>query len=58
MGGEQAANVLAKVRRDHLGRAGQDWPEDEEEAFKAPVRANTKLRATPTTRGRACGTTA
>jgi 3-methylcrotonyl-CoA carboxylase beta subunit len=38
MGGEQAASVLARVRRDNLERAGKDWPEDEEEAFKAPTR--------------------
>jgi 3-methylcrotonyl-CoA carboxylase beta subunit len=38
MGGEQAASVLARVRRDSLERAGKEWPEDEEEAFKAPTR--------------------
>jgi 3-methylcrotonyl-CoA carboxylase beta subunit len=38
MGGEQAASVLAQVRRDGLERAGKTWPEDEEEAFKAPIR--------------------
>ena len=38
MGGEQAANVLAQVRRDGLERAGQSWSEDDEEAFKAPIR--------------------
>ena len=37
MGGEQAANVLAQVRRDNLERSGQAWPEDEEAAFKAPI---------------------
>jgi 3-methylcrotonyl-CoA carboxylase beta subunit len=37
MGGEQAANVLAQVRRDNLERSGQSWSEDEEEAFKAPI---------------------
>jgi 3-methylcrotonyl-CoA carboxylase beta subunit len=38
MGGEQAANVLAQVRRDGLEARGQQWPTDEEEAFKAPIR--------------------
>ncbi len=38
MGGEQAANVLAQVRRDNLEAKGQSWPADEEEAFKKPVR--------------------
>jgi 3-methylcrotonyl-CoA carboxylase beta subunit len=38
MGGEQAANVLAQVRRDALAARGQDWPLEAEEAFKAPIR--------------------
>ncbi|MEQ8393612.1 carboxyl transferase domain-containing protein [Thalassobaculum sp.] len=38
MGGEQAANVLAQVRRDGLEARGESWPEDEEVAFKAPIR--------------------
>ncbi|WP_425439862.1 carboxyl transferase domain-containing protein [Paraferrimonas sedimenticola] len=37
MGGEQAANVLAQVRSDGLKRKGIDWPQDEQEAFKAPI---------------------
>ncbi|MGH8617481.1 MAG: carboxyl transferase domain-containing protein [Burkholderiales bacterium] len=37
MGGEQAASVLAQVKRDALERAGQAWSADEERAFKAPV---------------------
>ena len=37
MGGEQAANVLAQVRRDGLDARGETWPEAEEEAFKAPL---------------------
>ena len=37
MGGEQAANVLAQVRRDGLEARGETWPEAEEEAFKAPL---------------------
>ena len=39
MGGEQAASVLATVRRDGLEARGEEWPEEAEEAFKAPIRA-------------------
>ena len=39
MGGEQAASVLATVRRDGLEARGQSWSAQEEEAFKAPIRA-------------------
>ncbi|HUH39619.1 MAG TPA: carboxyl transferase domain-containing protein [Castellaniella sp.] len=38
MGGEQAASVLATVRRDGIERKGGQWGADEEEAFKAPIR--------------------
>nr|MDQ2725981.1 methylcrotonoyl-CoA carboxylase [Actinomycetota bacterium] len=38
MGGEQASAVLATVRRDQIEGRGEEWPEAEEEAFKAPVR--------------------
>ncbi|MCX5048371.1 MULTISPECIES: carboxyl transferase domain-containing protein [unclassified Streptomyces] len=38
MGGEQAASVLATVKRDQLEARGESWPADEEEAFKAPIR--------------------
>ena len=37
MGGEQAANVLAQVRRDAFERQGKTWPADEEDRFKQPV---------------------
>jgi 3-methylcrotonyl-CoA carboxylase beta subunit len=37
MGAEQAASVLATVKRDNL-KAGEDWSAQEEEAFKAPIR--------------------
>jgi 3-methylcrotonyl-CoA carboxylase beta subunit len=37
MGGEQAANVLSRVRRDALKARGEEWRQEEEEAFKAPV---------------------
>ncbi|MGE0484459.1 MAG: carboxyl transferase domain-containing protein [Gammaproteobacteria bacterium] len=38
MGGEQAAAVLATVRRDGIEARGGEWPAAEEEAFKAPIR--------------------
>ena len=38
MGGEQAASVLATVKRDGMERRGEDWPADDEEAFKTPIR--------------------
>jgi 3-methylcrotonyl-CoA carboxylase beta subunit len=38
MGGEQAASVLATVRRDGIEGRGGRWSADEEEAFKSPIR--------------------
>jgi 3-methylcrotonyl-CoA carboxylase beta subunit len=38
MGGEQAASVLAQVRRDNIEAAGKMWSAEEEEAMKAPLR--------------------
>ena len=38
MGGEQAASVLATVKRDGLEAAGQEWSAADEEAYKAPIR--------------------
>ncbi|MCW5628209.1 MAG: carboxyl transferase domain-containing protein [Burkholderiaceae bacterium] len=38
MGGEQAASVLATVRRDGIEGRGDSWSMEEEEAFKAPIR--------------------
>jgi 3-methylcrotonyl-CoA carboxylase beta subunit len=39
MGGEQAASVLATVRRDGIEAKGGEWSVDDEEAFKDPIRA-------------------
>ncbi|OZA94870.1 MAG: methylcrotonoyl-CoA carboxylase [Rhizobiales bacterium 39-66-18] len=39
MGGEQAANVLAQVKRDGIEGKGGAWPAEEEAAFKAPIQA-------------------
>ncbi|MCT9813158.1 methylcrotonoyl-CoA carboxylase [Acidovorax sp. Be4] len=38
MGGEQAASVLATVKRDGIEGRGGAWSAEEEEAFKAPIR--------------------
>ncbi|MEE1545454.1 MAG: carboxyl transferase domain-containing protein, partial [Alphaproteobacteria bacterium] len=37
MGGEQAATVLATVRRDGIEKRGESWSADDEAAFKAPI---------------------
>ncbi len=47
MGGEQAASVLAQVRRDGLERAGKSWSEAEESAFKAPLRQQYETQGHP-----------
>ncbi|MBB5417916.1 3-methylcrotonyl-CoA carboxylase beta subunit [Paraburkholderia atlantica] len=38
MGGEQAASVLATVKRDGIEAKGGSWSAEEEEAFKQPIR--------------------
>jgi 3-methylcrotonyl-CoA carboxylase beta subunit len=38
MGGDQAAAVLATVRRDGIEARGDRWSFEDEEAFKAPIR--------------------
>ena len=38
MGGEQAASVLATVKRDGIEGRGGSWSADEENAFKAPIK--------------------
>jgi 3-methylcrotonyl-CoA carboxylase beta subunit len=47
MGGEQASSVLATVRRDNLEAEGKAWSADEEEAFKAPIRAKYEEEGSP-----------
>ena len=47
MGGEQAASVLATVRRDALQARGEDWPAEEEEAFKSPIREQYETQGNP-----------
>jgi 3-methylcrotonyl-CoA carboxylase beta subunit len=47
MGGEQAASVLATIRRDGLEARGEAWTAEEEEAFKAPVRERYEAEGNP-----------
>jgi len=47
MGGEQAASVLATVKREQLQRSGRDWPPAEEEAFQEPLRAQYERQGHP-----------
>jgi len=47
MGGEQAAAVLATVRRDSLEADGGEWPAADEEAFKAPIREQYEIQGSP-----------
>ena len=47
MGGEQAAGVLAQVRRDGLEARGEAWPVAEEEAFKEPIRRQYETQGHP-----------
>jgi 3-methylcrotonyl-CoA carboxylase beta subunit len=47
MGGEQAASVLATVRRDGIEARGGEWSTDDEEAFKAPIREQYEDQGSP-----------
>jgi 3-methylcrotonyl-CoA carboxylase beta subunit len=47
MGGEQAASVLAQVRRENIEARGGTWTKEEEEALKAPTRAQYETQGHP-----------
>jgi 3-methylcrotonyl-CoA carboxylase beta subunit len=47
MGGEQAASVLATVKRDNLEAEGKTWSAGEEEEFKRPIREQYELEGNP-----------
>ena len=47
MGGEQAANVLARVRRDALEAQHKEWSAEAEEEFKAPIRQQYEEQGNP-----------
>ncbi len=47
MGGDQAASVLATVKRDGIEAGGGEWSVDEEEGFKAPIRDQYEHQGSP-----------
>ncbi|MHC9085787.1 carboxyl transferase domain-containing protein [Luteimonas sp. RIT-PG2_3] len=47
MGGEQAASVLATVKRDGIEAKGGSWSAEEEEAFKSPIRDQYESQGSP-----------
>lgn len=47
MGGEQAASVLATVKRDQLAREGRSLATEEEDAIKAPILAKYEHESSP-----------
>ncbi len=47
MGSEQAANVLATVKRDNIEAAGGKWSPEEEEEFKRPIREQFEREGDP-----------
>ncbi len=47
MGGEQAASVLATVRRDGIEAAGGSWSADAEDEFKQPIREQYERQGSP-----------
>jgi 3-methylcrotonyl-CoA carboxylase beta subunit len=47
MGGEQAASVLATVRRDGLEAKGERWSKEDEESFKNPIREQYEKQGHP-----------
>lgn len=48
MGGEQAANVLAQIRRDNLEAKGETWSDADAAAFKAPIADKYETEGHPT----------
>jgi 3-methylcrotonyl-CoA carboxylase beta subunit len=47
MGGEQAASVLATVRREGMDTRGETWSDEAEAAFKAPIRDRYETEGDP-----------
>jgi 3-methylcrotonyl-CoA carboxylase beta subunit len=47
MGGEQAATVLAIVKREGMQRRGEDWPAAEEQSFREEIRAQYESQGNP-----------
>ena len=47
MGGEQAASVLATVKRDGIELKGGTWSAEDEDTFKAPIREQYETQGNP-----------
>ncbi len=47
MGGEQAASVLATIKRDAMEARGESWAVEDEDAFKAPIRDRYETEGSP-----------
>ncbi len=47
MGGEQAASVLATVRRDNIEAKGGSWSDEDEDTFKNPIRESYEQQGHP-----------
>jgi 3-methylcrotonyl-CoA carboxylase beta subunit len=47
MGGEQAASVLATIRRDAIEASGENWSTEDEQAFKQPIRDSYEAEGHP-----------
>ena len=47
MGGDQAAAVLATIRRDQAESRGQEWSPDDQESFTAPIREQYETQGSP-----------
>jgi 3-methylcrotonyl-CoA carboxylase beta subunit len=47
MGGDQASMVLSQVRRDNIESRGESWSADDEEEFRAPIRAQYESQGNP-----------
>ena len=47
MGGEQAASVMAQVKRDNMEARGQSWSAEDEASFRAPIRAQYETQGHP-----------
>ncbi|MBM88119.1 MAG: methylcrotonoyl-CoA carboxylase [Gammaproteobacteria bacterium] len=47
MGGEQAAGVLATIKRDQMGKKNQNWSKEQEEEFRKPILATYQNQGHP-----------
>lgn len=47
MGGEQAASVLATVKRNQVQAAGGAWGDEDEEALRAPITQRYEHQGSP-----------